>query len=528
MILKNIPALQKFVLQLYIKIAFRYYWMNSKNSVAFFKKISAGVGALMVIPGIMALLSLPVTLYFQEPGGSYAFLITAGACVGFGSILLLAGRTEIKNYKEFNLVEVMSIASIGWALVALGGSIPFYYISNTANNLPSNAALNDYSTFINSFFEGTSGITSTGLTMSDTPSELPHALQWWRSFMQWIGGVGLIIFISLLLGPDTTAVKHYYEDKKISKALPSIGFNVGDVGLIYSAFTVIAVLALYFQGISFWEALNHGLSAISTGGFSITDDSLRNYPATLQLTIFVITIIGALNFNLYERTIRKKNAGTFFKDSQVLTFLGLLVAGIFLLHQDNLSYLEDISFIDSFFQLGSALGTAGFQTSDVDKWSPMALLLLAVCMMIGGNSSSTTSGIKTFRFIGLLKGSLYFTASLFLRKGKKLSFTINGKEYSDEESLNIFSHITVFITIFLISFLLIFVLLYYFLPESYTFSQKLFEASSAFNNVGLSTGITGPDITDGAKIITIIAMLIGRIELIPLYVLVFISLQNSK
>jgi trk system potassium uptake protein TrkH len=501
--------------------------MNN-NSVVFFKKVSAGVGSLLFIPGIMAILSLPVTIYFKEAEGTYGFLVTAGACFGLGSFLLFAGRQEIKNYKGFNLLEVMCIASLGWPLVALGGSIPFYYISNAATPLVPDAALTDYGTFLNCFFESTSGITSTGLTMSNAPSELPHALQWWRSFLQWIGGVGLIIFISLLLGPETTAVKKYYEDKKVSKALPSIGFNVGDVGLIYSVFTVIAILSLYLQGIPFWEALNHGLTSISTGGFTITDDSLRSYPGNLQLTIFFITLIGALNFNLYNRTLRNKNTGLFFKDSQVLTFLGLLMAGIFFLHQDNLSYIGDIPFIDSLFQLGSALATAGFQTSDIDKWSPMALLLLTIFMMLGGNSSSTTSGIKTFRLIGLLKGSFYFTASLFLGKGKKLSFTINGKEYSDEESLNIFSHITVFITIFLLSFSIIFVLLYYFLPENYTFSQKLFESSSAFNNVGLSTGITGPDLSDRAKIIMIIGMIIGRIELIPLYVLAFISFKKLR
>lgn len=283
------------------------------------------------------------------------------------------------------------------------------------------------------------------------------------------------------------------------------------------------------QGISFWEALNHGLTAIATGGFSITDDSLRGYSTGLQLSFFFITIVGALNFNLYSELFRKGNFKGFFLNVQVIAFMVLLILGITFLHLDNRSFFsEEISLMKSVFQVGSALGTAGFQTADVEKWSPMALLLLAACMMIGGNCSSTTSGIKTFRLLGLLKGTLHFMRSIFYPVGKKLSFNIGNKEYSTEESVSIYSHISVFVTMYVLTFLILSISLYYTIPGQNSISTIFFESASTFNNVGLTTGITGPGLPATVKIIMIAGMIVGRIELIPFYILFYTLFSSSK
>lgn len=491
------------------------------------KKLSAGTGFILLIPAAMALLSLIISIWFDEGVETKGFLVTAAVTAVPGGILIFLSGNNLSQVKEINLFEAMVLASLAWLINSFAGSIPFIYAAQHAAPEQLSGPLLNFKDYANCLFEATSGFTSTGLSMIERPSQLSHSLQWWRSLLQWVGGIGLIAYISLLLGPEMGGIKGSYEDEKVSKALPTVNINFSKVGWIYLLFTVLSIIIIYAQGISFWESLNHGLTSISTGGFSITDDSLRGYSLSLQVTFFVITIIGALNFNLYSKVINNRNIFSFLKNAQVRWFFILLILGILFLHIDNTIYRGTVDFMESAFQLCSALGTAGFQTASIDLWSPMALIILTFCMLIGGNSSSTTSGIKTFRLIGLLKGTWYFAVSIFFPKGKKLTFNVSEHELNEEESVHIFRHITVFVVLYFLIFLLIFSFLYYMVPDNYTFTDILFETSSTFNNVGLTTGITGAGLTTATKIVMIIAMIIGRIELIPFYVIAFL-IQNKK
>lgn len=485
------------------------------------RKILTGVGLLILIPGAMAVLSLFISIFFHEHAATKAFLLTAAICALAGAILTLQGRKFISSYKQYSLFEAMCIATVGWFAVAVAGALPLLFVGKYSR--PEGAvALAHFSSFVNCLFEASSGFTSTGLSMVKHPGELPHAIQWWRSFMQWVGGVGLIVYISLLLGPNLT-MKEYYKDHTLRKALPTIDISFRQLGTIYLTFTFISILLIYFQGIPFWEALNHGLTSIATGGFTMTENGIRHYSPALKLTIMGIMVFAALNFNVYSKILRTKNLLSFVKNVEVVGFLLLLAVGIAMLYLDNNHFLHPAPpLLKSAFQLCSALATAGFQTAQIKTWSPMALVILSFCMIIGGNSSSTTSGIKTYRLIGLLKGAYFFMASIFYPEGSKLSFNIGNQKYSEKESVNIFTYISVFLVVYLATFFIFIGVFYYTLPDKYPLSLILFEGASTFNNVGLSTGITGPGLPFITKMIMIIAMVIGRIELVPLYVLSFL------
>ena len=494
------------------------------------RKILSGVGLILHVPGLMALLSIAVSLFFGETVGAKAFLLTALLSLALGQVLYRLHTGPGREQEVYSLFGIMTVASLGWLAASLFAAIPYFYIAHQLpEQLVQQHQLFNFQHVLNALFEATSGYTSSGLTVTISESSLPASLQWWRSFQQWIGGVGIIVFISSFI-PGLSSVSEFYsKDDKDAAVLPEVAIDWTRIWWIYILFTLLAIGAYLLQGLPPWEAINHGMTGISTGGFSITDDSLKSYSAGLRITTIVIMIVGSLNFECYYLLLTKGRWKDFFWFRQHILFFSFLFFLIFLVYYEtNLYYDLDSRWVDIIFQSVSALGTCGFQSVDLQPWHSSALLLLTLAMLVGGPSTSTTGGLKQFRLFYLLKGNFFNFLQWTFKGGTPKRNRQIDLIRKREKPLHLYRNINTFFLVWILSYLVIVYILAHNVPTEYTFIEVAFECASAIGTTGLSVGITSPELNSIAKIDLMFAMFIGRLELIPLAIFFSLFLKKQK
>jgi trk system potassium uptake protein len=470
------------------------------------------------IPAGMALLSLPISLAYNEPEGVTGFLIAAAAALIVGQ----SGYWTFRNLSEdqYNLSDLMWIASLGWILVVLTSTIPFLYVTNAYSPAQiEQHVLQPFQDFSNIFFESTSGFTSAGLSMVvKDASELPKSLQWWRSFMQWVGGIGIIAFITAYASQTLDTVQGKFPKHYDSQTVPSVNLNVQKVWWIYIFFTFLCFLALFLQGVPLWEAINHSMTSVATGGFTITDNSLYTYHDKLLVTLIPFFIIGALNFSLWHQLFTQFALKKFISNRQHIAFIIILILGTWLLHTFQPRNIS--SWLTEAFQFISALSTCGFQSESLRDWNDGSLLLLTLAMLVGGVTSSTAGGLKIFRLLIFLKATLQNVAIMVLQPDQL------GEQAKGE--LKTFRIVAIFCFCWVFVWLIGVFVMWYHLHPKYPLSAILFENASAISTVGLSTGITSPDLPLAVKLTLILEMWIGRLELIPLFLLIAEGIRLVK
>lgn len=488
-------------------------------------KILSGIGRMLHVPGFMALLSLPVALIFEETEAIWAFLITAAISLTAGQLLY---RFYLNRQDTFNISQIMWVATIGWALVSLLGAVPFYAHAQLLTGAEvEQYKLSPFLSFYNGLFESVSGYTSTGLTLTIAESELPYSLLWWRTFTQWVGGIGIIVFISAF-HPGLASVSSHYSKGSEEEGMPTISISWKKIWWIYILLTLVCIAALWVQQVPLWEAINHGMTGICTGGFSIKDQSLTTYRPALKITVILIMLLGSLNFNMYRFLLVKGDWKRLFSNQQHIVFFSLLVVGSLILYYENEIWFNyEAGWLDTIFQMVSGLATCGFQTVDLVSWSSTSLLFLGLIMLIGGPSGSTTGGIKIFRFILFVKGNFVNTVFWMYRREPHFRFVFQGRSYSREEALKLYRSTGTFIFFWVSFYFIMTYLLVHSVPEKYSLGEIAFESASAMGSVGLSTGITGHDMGFYAKTNLLVSMLVGRMELIPL-VIFFSSILKEK
>jgi trk system potassium uptake protein TrkH len=494
------------------------------------RKILSGIGLVLHVPGFMALLSVAVSFYFGEVVGTEAFLLTALASFAAGQILYRLDSKPGKKQHVYSIWGIMAVASLGWLAAIVLAAIPYFYTAQRlSEELVQQHQIYNFQHGLNALFEALSGYTSSGLTVTISESSLPASLQWWRSFQQWIGAVGIIVFISSFF-PGLSSVSDFYgEDDKEAAVLPEVAIDWTRVWWIYMLLTLLSVGLYLMQGLPLWEAINHGMTGISTGGFSITDDSLKSYSVSLRITSIVIMLIGSLNFECYYLLMTKGNWKGFLKYPQHLLFFGILLVLVSLLYYETNVYTSmQTSWTDLIFQASSALGTCGFQSVDLQSWHRSALLLLTLAMLIGGPSTSTTGGIKLFRLYYLMKGAFYNALQWVSHTKEQEADGILRTAKEKIKPQGLYQNINTFFIIWIGSFVLVVYILAHNVPDKYTFMEVAFECASAIGTTGLSVGITSHDLNAVAKIDLMFAMYIGRLELIPLTILLSASAYSMK
>ena len=355
---------------------------------------------------------------------------------------------------------------------------------------------------------------------------MPYSLQWWRTFTEWVGGVGVIVLVLSLLEPSTDSYELYYAEAREKTLALTVQATVRRIWWIYLLYSLAGVIFLRILGMPWWDALNHALTGISTGGFSIRYQSIGAYNSIIQAGVIVIMIAGAVSFTVHDRLIHQRRLSIIWEDSQLRAFWILLTIGTGLLLLINYSLNQSWLWLDSFFQWSSALGTCGFNTTDLQQWSPRAKLLLTLAMIIGGTAGSTVGGLKIYRLVFLWKGCLWRFQQLALKPHQLMRFKLDSRVVTEAE-VNARIKTAAILALMWIALIAlgVFILLG-FVSSSYSLSDVIFEVASALGSVCLSTGITHPDLAWGGKLTLILLMWMGRLEIIPVLLLIYLPLQQ--
>lgn len=491
------------------------------------KTILRDIGLFVHLPGIMALVSIPICLLFQETYALIPLLTCAAASLAIGQLLYRFAKTKTKTSSR--IPYAMVTAALGWFLLPLFGSIPLLMTANAPDLSP------DFSITIlmfenpwNCIFEAFSGFTSTGLSMAYNYYELPHTLQWWRSLMEWVGGVGVIVLVISILEPATEPDKLYNAEGRSQRIGLTLAQTVKHIWWIYLIYTIGSIFLFRIVGMSWWEALNHGMTGIATGGFSVTENSIGDYGVAVKLAVIVVMILGAISFSVHYQFLRRRKLSAFWSDNQHQALWILLIGGTLLLWGFNhLAFRNvDVPFINILFQWTSALSTCGFGTVSVKSWDGGAKLLMALIMLIGGAAGSTAGGIKLSRFVTVLKAIIWRFRRIELLPHEMMRYELDGEILKESEANRRVEAAAVLAFLWL-SVVIggIFILQYLKLPN-YDLIDVIFEVASATSGVGISTGITHPDLPWFAKLTLMCLMWIGRLEIIPVLLLLSLPIKT--
>lgn len=364
-----------------------------------------------------------VALIVGEGLLAWAFVPVFLAVLAINFALTLCIKTQTVS---FSTGETLATVALAWAVIMLLGAIPFWICSL----LSEETAVRVFQHPLNGLFESVSGFTSTGLTMVNQPSKLPLTLQFWRSFMEWIGGVGLALLMLAVLNPKSDSGDIF--DSELNKPFrDSFRKTAKQIWWIYIALTGIGMLLFAGLGMPLWESLNHGMTAIATGGFSVTDDSFGAYSIDLQIVAMFLMAMGAISFATYHEVLQKRHFREFFRYGPTrFLFAGIIIASL-LLWLSRLEIESDDGYFALLFQVTSAFGTAGFTTVSLSDWNSTSLAILIVCMLIGGAGGATTGGVKIDRILLLCRGIGWRFERLFGKKTRS-QILINDEVYDSQ------------------------------------------------------------------------------------------------
>jgi len=475
------------------------------------KIVLRGIGLLAPVVGVMALASLPVAVVFGEFQCLFPLGLTAAVSFGLGGLLYMPFRRAAATQLRHGLI----IAAVGWLVVAALGGLPLWLVSTSGSweGLP-------YADMTGAFFEAMSGFTGTGLTMALRPDLLPRTLQWWRSFIEWVGGMGVIVLmITLIVGPGMTAANLYFAEARGEKIHPSVFSTVRTMWWIYALYTLLAIAGLWGAGMPLWDAVNHGMTVIATGGFSIWPESIGRYNSlVIELIVILAMVAGAVSFVVHYHSLQR-GPRIFLADTQTRWFLVLLLAGTALLAIEHLVRAPPgTAFRWGAFQYVSAMTCTGFQTVPLTAWSDTAKLIMVVGMVIGGAAGSTAGGIKVMRFLLLTRGASWHLKRLVQPADAVTPLRLGKQAVPEATAFRRIGEAAALATLWVFFLFLGTLLLSRFMP-GFRLADVLFEVSSAQGNVGLTVGITNPTMPTAAKLVLIFNMWVGRLEIIPVLML---------
>jgi trk system potassium uptake protein len=474
--------------------------------------IIADLGDIFVFVAPVTCVPLVIAVLFSE----WNMLLPMATVPVIFLILGLLLRSIPRSERGVRLSTALCSVALFWFFCAMISGIPFM--------------LGLGMDFTDAFFEGMAGWTGTAFSMIPAVDTAPHTLLFWRSYIQWISGIGIIAFAITTASSSGLFPSRLFRTEGRDEALMQSVLATGrSLWKIYVFFTVVAIGLILFAGFSLWESVNLALAAISGGGFCIHQQGIPYYNSLfLELLLIPVMIAGALPFKLYYLSLEKRSL-SFFGDEQVRLFMVLLGIAVAVLTYD-LMFFEDLGFPlaleQALFMAVSAITTTGFQITNPHAWASVTLLFLAMIAFIGGCSGSTAGGVKLSRIALAIRALAWWFSRLFVSGKVLLPFKIEGriipKATAEQEAAKnmlviILSVMTVFIaTLAILQFHL----------TSFSLTEVVFEVISAFSTGGISTGYVSPEMPVISKWIFIGVMWIGRLEVIPV-VMLFIALVRE-
>ena len=474
-------------------------------------------GAILNVMAISMAVPCIIALYCEEKAAFSAF----AAVMCFCFMISLFIRFFIKPSPEkLKPRDGFLVVSIGWLLASLTGALPMFL----------SGAIPDY---IDAFFEACSGFSTTGATILSDIEVLPRSVLFWRSFTHWLGGMGILVFVSALLpalGISGQLVANA-ETPGPTKGKLTAKFSdtAKDLYLIYIGMTLIETILLRICGLSWYDSLLHTFGTVGTGGFSNYNASVSYFenPAAEWIIILFMFLAG-LNFNLFYLAI-KDGIRKIIRDEEARFYLFITGGASLLIFSCLLFYNHFTDAADTFrnavFQVVSILTTTGFMTDDYDLWPTFAKMVLFSLFFIGGCSSSTGGGIKCVRILVAMK-LVRRGISIKLHPRRIAKVRLNEKDLGNDVTIHITNFIFAYLLVLAVGFLLLSI-------NGFDFISSFSAAATCLGNIGPGFHIFGPTMnfsvmSQFSKLVCSFLMLLGRLELFTMLVLFSKHYWNSN
>jgi len=433
-----------------------------------------------------------VLFYGEFSGNLYLYIILALLQLILANILTFNSKST-GNYRH----AVLTVG-IFWVIFNFIASIPFVIVENMS--------------FVDAFFETVSATTTTGMSLVAMPELWSYSSIFWRGFLGWIGGVGIIILALLGIFMIYPRFRELAGAEGHDETLKSnIRSTVFYIWIIYLTITILGVIALRIAGLPLFDAIQYTFTTLSTTSTDITSQGILAYPNTTAVLIItmVLMLFGCISFITHYWFFRKKKYDAYFKDPEAITLVGVI---LFVFITVMLKYPKLVPLDVLYHTFAAAGGLSYYTPSFIASLPDMFKGFLIFLMFIGGSTASSSGGIKIQRFLIICKLIYWKVKESLLPKNAYVPRKYRGEKVTDESLKQVVEYVLIYILFILLGTIVL-------TAYGFGFDDSLFEVVSAQGCIGLSTGIVSITLPVLPKIMLILNMLIGRLELIPLFAL---------
>ncbi len=470
------------------------------------------LGWVMNIEGAFMILPFLVSLIYAEPQG-WSFMIVAAICIAVGVLLILKKPKNMVIYEKEGFV----IVAFSWILFSIFGCLPF--IIN--GDIPS---------FTDALFETVSGFTTTGASILTNVEGLSHSSLFWRSFTNWIGGMGVLVFLLAITpmsggGSQIHIMRAESPGPIVDRLVPKIKNTASILYIMYIVLTVIEFVLLVAGRMPVFDAICAVFSTAGTGGFAIKNDSFMSYSAYIQWVVGIFMMLFGINFGAYF-LLTIKHFKQAFRYEEARWYLVIIAAATAIITVGLIPRGMGIepTVRHAFFQVSSIITTTGFATADFNMWPQAAKVILVLLMFIGACAGSTGGGIKVSRIMILAK-TVKKEIMIYIHPNSVKKIKMEGKMVNHEtlRATNVFfiTYMAIFVvSVFLVSF------------EEHTLETSFTAVAATLNNIGPGLAEVGPvgnfsHFTDFSKYVMMFDMLAGRLELYPMLMIFHLGMWKS-
>ena len=494
-------------------------------------------GVLLLIEAAALLLTAAVALYYQRmvgEGDAHYFLLTAGLTGAIGLLLYSIGK--MNKYGTLQIRDTFLVVALSWVLFSFFGMLPFL-MYGTVDNVT------------DAFFETMSGFSTTGATILDNIDRQPHGILFWRSLMQWLGGLGVVVFTLAFIPSVAKGSKKMSlfaaeaPGLSVEKLAPTMGATSRLLWIIYIFLTLMCAIAYRLGPMNTFDAVCHAMTTIATGGFSTHQASIGYFQSNyIEWVCSFFMLLSGINFAMYHFLFNrrfdviKRNEELRWYLLAILVFTLLFMFRFYFAPHFNTITEEQLASHPqtwwdrvriSLFHVIALLSNTGFQSSnyDYDLWGRLFLIPTVVLMVVGGCAGSTSGGIKMVRVIVLLK-YIKKTVNELIHSSSMYTIKISGQIVEELSLKRVLSFFSLFIIVFMVNVVAL-----------SAFGMSLEEGAisflTCFSNYGPGSGITGPSgnfdaIPDAAKWLLSFDMLVGRLEIFTILLLFTRSFWRAK
>lgn len=468
------------------------------------RKIISVLGKIILTEGLLMIPALLVSLLYKD-GDAGAFLVTMLIAGIIGAVCCLVRQSD----QRMSSRDGYFIVATAWIVVCLIGAVPLYLGG-------------EFKSYFNALFEIVSGFTTTGASVLARPEDLGHGVLFWRSFTHWIGGMGVLVFVLMVMPMENDNSMHLVRAEvpgpTAGKLVPRMRTTSMILYGIYAIMTLVLVVILKILGMDFFDSLCIAFGTAGTGGFAVTGAGIAAYDSlAIEVTLGIFMLLFGVNFSVYHLLLLKKVKEAFSME-EVKVYFGIVAVATLSIAFNIIKMADGCgsSLRQAFFQVSSIITTTGFSTVDFDLWPEFSKHVLVLLMILGACAGSTGGGLKISRVIILVK-SFILEIRQIINPKEIVTVRLNGKPV-DKKTLGSTRIYAAAYLILICVFTLIISL------DGFDLTTNLTAVLSCFNNIGPGLNLVGPMqnfsvYSDWAQVVLSVAMLTGRLEIFPMFLL---------